>query len=101
MHYSGGNTNTNRRRGRKSSGIENRIRNSKRISGTSNSSSSGKVERILTKKTKKNFSWTKASFLWVEEYEEGIRKQLSLRDSDETTKVIPVASIRFKINHAR
>ena len=42
MHYSGGNTNTNRRRGRKSSGIENRIRNSKRISGTSNSSSSGK-----------------------------------------------------------
>ena len=98
MHYSGGNTNTNRRRGRKSSGIENRIRNSKRISGTSNSSSNSKGGEDFDEEDEEEFLVDESELLfWVEEYEEGIRKQLRLRDSDETTKVIPVFLFDLKI----
>ena len=83
MHYSGSNTNTNRIRKRKS--IENR-NSERRTSSNSNSSGARDFEE-----DEEEFLVDESELLfWVEEYEEGIRKQLGLRDGDETTKVIPV-----------
>ena len=81
MHYSGSNTNTNRIR----KSIENR-NSERRTSSNSNSSGARDFEE-----DEEEFLVDESELLfWVEEYEEGIRKQLGLRDGDETTKVIPV-----------
>jgi hypothetical protein len=89
MHYSGSNTNTNRIR----KSIENRNRNSERTSSNSNSSGARGFEE-----DDEEFLVDESELLfWVEEYEEGIRKQLGLRDGDETTKVIPVFLFDLKL----
>ena len=89
MHYSGSNTNTNRIR----KSIENRNRNSERTSSNSNSSGVRGFEE-----DDEEFLVDESELLfWVEEYEEGIRKQLGLRDGDETTKVIPVFLFDLKL----
>ena len=90
MHYSGSNTNTNRIRKRKS--IENR-NSERRTSSNSNSSGARDFEE-----DEEEFLVDESELLfWVEEYEEGIRKQLGLRDGDETTKVIPVFLFDLKL----
>ena len=90
MHYSGSNTNTNRIR----KSIENRNRNSERRT-SSNSNSSGARD---FEEDEEEFLVDESELLfWVEEYEEGIRKQLGLRDGDETTKVIPVFLFDLKL----
>ena len=91
MHYSGSNTNTNRIR----KSIENRNRNSDERRTSSNSNSSGARD---FEEDEEEFLVDESELLfWVEEYEEGIRKQLGLRDGDETTKVIPVFLFDLKL----
>jgi len=88
MHYSGSNTNTNRIR----KSIENR-NSERRTSSNSNSSGARDFEE-----DEEEFLVDESELLfWVEEYEEGIRKQLGLRDGDETTKVIPVFLFDLKL----
>ena len=88
MHYSGSNTNTNRIR----KSIENR-NSERRTSSNSNSSGARDFEE-----DEEEFLVDESELLfWVEEYEEGIRKQLGLRHGDETTKVIPVFLFDLKL----
>jgi hypothetical protein len=93
MHYSGSNTNADRKRRRI---IENRIRNSKRTSNDNRNDGTG--EENFEEEEEEEFLVDESELLfWVEEYEEGIRKQLGLRDGDRTTKVIPVFVFDLKL----
>ena len=94
MHYSGSNTNAHRKRRRI---IENRIRNSKRTSNDNRNDGTGE-ENFEEEEEEEEFLVDESELLfWVEEYEEGIRKQLGLRDGDRTTKVIPVFVFDLKL----
>ena len=94
MHYSGSNTNADRKRRRI---IENRIRNSKRTSNDNRNDGAGE-ENFEEEEEEEEFLVDESELLfWVEEYEEGIRKQLGLRDGDRTTKVIPVFLFDLKL----
>ena len=94
MHYSGSNTNADRKRRRI---IENRIRNSKRTSNDNRNDGTGE-ENFEEEEEEEEFLVDESELLfWVEEYEEGIRKQLGLRDGDRTTKVIPVFVFDLKL----